>query len=91
MTGPGQGHDGEITGETRMRAAIARARAARMPPEEIADRVAGALTSPHDRADMSPAQIRGLAASAITQAQQVAFLLGRLAELLDDPGEGEGA
>jgi hypothetical protein len=36
---------------------------------------------------MSPEDIRRLAADAIKQAQQVSFLLGKLATLLDTPGE----
>lgn len=31
---------------------------------------------------MSPAEVRRLAADAISQAQQISFLLGRLAELV---------
>ena len=41
--------------------------------------------------DMTPAEIRDLAAQAISQAQQISRLMGRLADLLEgDSGSGRG-
>lgn len=81
------GDDAEISDETRALAREVRDRAARMPDAAgLADMTADALTCP--RSQMSPDEIRRLAAEALTQAQQVAFLLGKLAGLLGDkPGE----
>lgn len=81
------GDDAEISEETRALARQVRDRAAGMPDAaDLADMTADALTSP--RSQMSPDEIRRLAAEALTQAQQVAYLLGKLAGLLGDkPGE----
>jgi hypothetical protein len=73
----------DISQETRMIAARIRERAAADVPS--ADELAGLLTAgvPAD-GGMSPAEIRRLAADAITRAQQVSYLLGRLAGLLEE-------
>lgn len=76
----------DIPEDIRVMAAHVQAKAARMPgAEQLADNIAEALSAP--REDMSPEDIRRLAADAIKQAQQVSFLLGKLATLLDTPGE----
>jgi hypothetical protein len=81
------GRDGEISGEARMLAARAREHAARLP--DAAAIAAMALTH---GGQMSDAEVRELAATAITQAAQVSYLLGRLAGLTgsDDPAGGAG-
>ena len=67
-------------------AVLARQRAADVLLDAgLPDLAADALQAPPR--DMSPAEIRQLAASAIAQAQQVSYLLGKLAGLL---GEEEG-
>jgi hypothetical protein len=69
----------------RARAAAARARRRareEVPaPEALASMTINAATG----VDMSPAEIRRLAASVIAQSQQVAFLLGKLATLAPEP------
>lgn len=76
-------HDGtaddEVSAEARMMAERVRQRAAGMP--DAAD-IAGMAMDASTR-DMTPAEIRALATQAIRQAEQVSFLLGRLAGLLD--------
>jgi hypothetical protein len=81
------GDDDDISEETRMLAERVRVRAAGMPGEgELAGMTAEALAAP--RAQMTSAQVRALAAEALSQARQVSQLLGRLAELLEDrPGD----
>jgi hypothetical protein len=54
-----------------------------------ADALAGLTISAAKGSDMTPPEIRRLAASAIDQAQQISYLLGRLAGLLDDPCQEE--
>jgi len=77
----------DLPEDIRLMAAHVQAKAARMPgAEELAEGIAEALSAP--REDMSPDDIRKLAANAIRQAQQVSFLLGKLATLLDEPQEG---
>lgn len=72
----------DISEETRMIAARIRERAAAAPS---ADDLAALLTSGAPASgDMSPAEIRRLAADAILRAQQISFLLGRLAGLLEE-------
>jgi len=81
----GDDHAGEVSEETRMMAARVRERASHLPTAgELADMTIGAGR------DMSPEEIRQLATAAIEQASQVAYLLGRLAGLLDEPGERRG-
>jgi hypothetical protein len=76
---------GDISDESRAAAERVRERAAAMPTAaDLAGLAADALTSPGSA--MSPAEIRALAAEALTKAQQVSYLLGKLAGLLDDPG-----
>ena len=77
MTGPG-----EISDEARRLAAQARARAASLP---TAEDLAASLTALGHQADMTPEQIRALAAETISRAQQVSYLLGKLAGLLEEP------
>lgn len=61
-----------------------RQRAAAMPGEDVlAGMTAEALSMPGGT--MTPAQIRALAAEALSKARQVSTLLGRLAELLETP------
>lgn len=75
----------DISPEARLMAAQVRQRAAGIPTtDELAAMAAGALGKPG--AEMSPEEIRDLAASAIDQAQKVSHLLGRLAGLLDQAG-----
>lgn len=70
-----------------MIAAKVRERAAAGPsPEELARIAADALGAESPQ-DMTPGEIRHLAVTALTQAQQVSYLLGRLAGLLDSEGE----
>lgn len=67
-----------------MAAAIrAKAATATLGPD-LASLAADALAK--SPSDMSVGEIRQLAADAITQAQLVSFLLGKLAGLLDDEG-----
>jgi hypothetical protein len=84
LTCGGDPDDG-ISAVTRAAAFRARQRAAREMPTPDALAGLSAAQCP----DMTPAQIRRLAATAIDQAQQISFLLGRLASLLDD-GEETG-
>jgi DNA-binding MurR/RpiR family transcriptional regulator len=78
-------HD-EISEDTRELAARVRDRAAGMPTaEQLASMTADVLSA--TGGDMSPDEIRRLAADALTNAQRVSYLLGRLAGLLDSPGE----
>jgi hypothetical protein len=72
----------DLPEDIRLMAAHVQAKAARMPgAEELADNIAEALSAPHD--DMTPEQIRALAADVIDKSQKVAFLLGKLAALSD--------
>lgn len=88
MTGkaaPSPDSPGAVSEEARQAAARARAAAAGLPDAaELAGMAADALTRQRD--DMSTEDARVLAVTALTHAQQVAFLLGRLAGLLDDDG-----
>jgi hypothetical protein len=66
-----------------MIAARVREQAARGPsPEELA-RIAADALGVQGR-DMSAGEIRHLAVTALTQAQQVSYLLGKLAALLEE-------
>lgn len=80
---PGDGHeDDAVSEETLIMVARIRERAAHIPTAaDLAE-----MTLAAGAQDMSPAEIRQLATKAIDQAQQVSFLLGRLAGLLDEPG-----
>jgi hypothetical protein len=85
VTQRGGGGD-PISAEALAAAEHARLRAqAEMPaPEALAAMTAAAATG----ADaMTPAEIRRLAAAAISQSQQIAHLLGRLAVLMDEEEE----
>lgn len=74
----------DISDEARLLAERVRVRAAAMPGEDaLASLAAEALSSPGGT--MTPAQVRALAAEALSQARQVAALLGQLAEILEDP------
>lgn len=79
------GADDDITPETRAAAEHARRRAEDEMP--TADTLAGLTIGAAKETDMSPAEIRRLAAAAIAQSQQIAFLLGKLAALVDEGGE----
>lgn len=73
---------GDLTPEARDLAADAMIRAATAPQvPEIGHLAAEALAAGHE--DMTPAEIRALAATALGQAQQISRLMGRLADLLD--------
>lgn len=85
MTYRGGADDG-ITPEARAAAGHARRRAEDEMPAADTLAVLAAAAAKED-ADMSPAEIRRLAAAAISQSQQIAYLLGRLAGLLDDSPE----
>lgn len=86
MTTGGGDEGDDISAATREAADKARRRAAQEVPTagELADMTMNAGRVP----DMSPAEIRRLAADAIEQARQISFLLGRLAELVDDTEPG---
>jgi hypothetical protein len=75
---------GEISGEARAMAAgvIARGRAA-PSAAAVADLEQQALSKERD--EMTPAEIRELAARALSQAQQISRLMNRLADLLASP------
>jgi hypothetical protein len=78
--------DEDISEEARLLAERVRERAAEMPSAaDLAGIAADALTS--NGSAMTPEEIRKLAAEALTKAQQVSFLLGKLAGLLDEPGD----
>jgi hypothetical protein len=73
----------EISADTRMIVAQARLRAAEaLMGAGLAGLAADALRTP--RADMSATEIRDLAVTALERAQQVSYLLGRLAGLAGD-------
>jgi hypothetical protein len=83
MTGTPE-HDDDLTEENRMLVARVRDRAAASPG---AAQIAGLMTEAAAKGgQMSAEEIRGLAREALAQAQQVSFLLGRLAGLLDEEG-----
>ena len=80
---PGNSGDG-ISEVNRLMAERVRERAARLPLGPDLGRLAA---DAFERSgEMTAAEIRQLAADAITQAQEVSFLLGRLAVLLGDGG-----
>jgi len=74
---------GEVSDEARLMAARARARAAGLP--DAASIAAMALTH---GGSMSDEEARELAATAIAQAAQVSYLLGRLASLTPEEPAG---
>lgn len=78
--------DEDISPETRMLAADALARARSSPDAALIRGLErDALTG--ERGDMTPAEIRELAAEAVGQAQQIGLLMTRLADLLEtSPG-----
>lgn len=81
------GDDGDLAPETRDLAADAMIRGATAPqPATIGHLAAEALAAEHE--DMTPEEIRALAAKALSQAQQISRLMGRLADLLESPGNG---
>jgi hypothetical protein len=71
----------DVSDEARMIAAQIRRRAAAAP---TADELAALLTRTPSYTELTPGQIRRLAGDAITQAQQISYLLGKLAGLLED-------
>jgi hypothetical protein len=74
----------DVSQETLMAAEQVRARAAGLPDAgEIARMAIDAAAGK----EMTPDEIRALGSAAVRQASQVAFLLGRLAALLDQPGD----
>lgn len=78
------GADEQISEETRLLAERVRRRAEAMPGEsDLAGMTAEALSMPGGT--MTPAQIRALAAEALSKARQVSTLLSQLAELLESP------
>jgi hypothetical protein len=81
MSAEQDGHDDEISEETRQMVAAIRQRAAQSPGSaEIADLLtsAGAKGS-----QMSAEDIRALGRATLAQAQQVSYLLGKLAVLIE--------
>jgi hypothetical protein len=73
----------EISEETRLMAVQVRAMASRLPlGAELATLAADAMLSRGEH--MSPAEIRHLGVTAARQAQQVSYLLGKLAGLIGD-------
>jgi hypothetical protein len=78
-------HVDDISEETRVMATQVRLRAAHaLLGAGLAGLAADALATP--QRDMSAGEIRDLAATAMEQAQQVSYLLGKLAGL-EDGGE----
>jgi len=78
----------DISDEVRMLAAGVRERAATVPlGGGLAELALDALWA-RER-DMTPEEIRRLAADAMDKAHQISFLLGKLATLLDDGDDGE--
>lgn len=73
----------DISPEARLMAALVRARAAQVPlGGDLAVLTADALLTPGR--DMTADEIRRLGASAVEQARQISYLLGKLAGLLND-------
>ena len=82
-------HGMGLATDLAIRLAEARSRAASLPgPGEIRALETGALGKP--RKTMTPAEIRALAAEAITHLHQVADNLAQLSALLADDRAGEG-
>lgn len=85
---PGGTHDdndGSISEETQLMVFLARRRAADVLfSASLPGLAADALQVP--AGDMTATEIRGLATSAIEQAQQVSYLLGKLAGMLGEEG-----
>jgi hypothetical protein len=78
----------QITEETRAMAAEARRRAGRAP---TADELAGLLSAAGERTAGPVAdEVRRLATAAISQAQQVSFLLGKLSGLVGEADDDSG-
>lgn len=83
MTGETGDHD-QISEETRRMVTAIRERAAASPGSaEIADLLTSAAAQ---GSEMSPDEIRALGRETLAQAQQVSYLLGKLAGLLDEEG-----
>lgn len=81
--------DADLTPEARDLAADAMIRAANSAQTAtIGHMAAEALAAERD--DMTPAEIRALAAKALAQAQQISRLMTRLADLLDNPAASRG-
>jgi hypothetical protein len=81
--------DDAVSGEARRMAAEAMIRAARGPQAaRIGELASEALR--RERENMTPAEIRALAVTAIGRAQQVSHLMERLACLLEDAEERRG-
>ena len=82
-----RGGDGDrVSPEARAAAEHARQRAeSEMPAPEAL--VGMAIDAAGGADAMTPAEIRGLAAAAISQSQQIAYLLGKLATLVDENEE----
>lgn len=81
MTEGGTDEGDDLSAATREAVSRARRRAREeVPtPDELAD-----MTISAGRADLSRAEIRSLAAEAISNLQRINYLLGRLTELADD-------
>jgi hypothetical protein len=81
--------DERISGEARAMAAGVIARGGQAPsPARIAELADLALSEERDA--MTPAEIRELAARALSQAQQISWLMNRLADLLAASPEAPG-
>ena len=77
-----QGSHDDISEETRQMVAVIRQRAAASPGSaEIADLLTAAAAH---GSEMNADEIRALGRDTLAQAQQVSFLLGKLAGLLED-------
>jgi hypothetical protein len=77
------GADEHISDEARLLAEQVRSRAEAMPTEAyVAGLAAGAVNTTGGQ--MTPAEVRALAAEALDKAKQVSHLLVRLANLLDE-------
>lgn len=74
------GGDGDLVSPEALEAAE-RVRQRARDEMLTADALAGLTIGAAKGNDMSPAEIRHVAATAIGQAQQISYLLGRLAEL----------
>lgn len=76
----------DITQETWVMVARVRERATRVPlGADLGSLAVDAALAPVR--DMTPDEIRRLGATAVDQARQISFLLGKLAGLLDDEHE----
>jgi hypothetical protein len=77
---------GDVSEETRRMAEQARRAADDLPLSGVPRIATDALMA--RGVDMTPTEIRALAVRTLEMAQQVSYLLGKLAHLTDSPGGG---